>query len=282
MADLTTLSTATTRRLDESYYSVLEKLSALQSTVLAIKELAVAAQQSTADFGRESAAIERDVSLTLAQATLESDAQQARITDLQSRVAEGKSQLATLSRRVDGVRTRVEAWERADAEWQERTRRRLTVVWVLTSAVAFLVLLLVVAAKYAPDGTAQQLQDGVVAVIEDGVQSAVGGVGGLLGSAVSMAGGAGEDAAVEGSDGEVGPGEVERRAREARIAEAAAEAVADLDRARDEMKQLIWSPQSLAVVDGGAHAEQHLQNWSTQGSGADGGDDSRLRLFDEL
>lgn len=50
------------------------------------------------------------------------------------------------------MRERIESWERADREWQEKTRKRLKAVWVATSVVIFLVLLLFVGAQYAPEG----------------------------------------------------------------------------------------------------------------------------------
>jgi hypothetical protein len=53
-----------------------------------------------------------------------------------------------LSERVDRVRRRVEGWERADRAWQEKTRRRLKAFWVVTSVVAVVLVVAVVAARF--------------------------------------------------------------------------------------------------------------------------------------
>ena len=51
--------------------------------------------------------------------------------------------MQALSDRLDAVRSRVERWERADRQWQERTRKRLKIIWsVMSVAVLVLVVLL--------------------------------------------------------------------------------------------------------------------------------------------
>ena len=53
MAELDSFSTTTTRRLDDTYYSVLEKLGTLQSTIAALKELAGLSAQMNDTFNIE-------------------------------------------------------------------------------------------------------------------------------------------------------------------------------------------------------------------------------------
>lgn len=77
------------------------------------------------------------------------DKQQKHIENLQSRIQTGRQKVQQLSERVDIVRERVEGWERADREWQERTRRRLKVLWVITSVLALIMLLMFLGAQYA-------------------------------------------------------------------------------------------------------------------------------------
>ncbi|KAJ9157866.1 hypothetical protein NKR23_g482 [Pleurostoma richardsiae] len=151
LADLSTLSAATTRRLDDTYYGVLEKLSALQSTILALKDLAASARDTTETFRIEARGLVADASSQL-DAFGDFDAQEDRIEALQGRIRVGRERAQALSARVDAVRDRVEGWERADREWQERTRRRLKVGWVVTSVVILLLLLLFIGAQYAPEG----------------------------------------------------------------------------------------------------------------------------------
>lgn len=71
---------------------------------------------------------------------------------LQDRVHGGRERIAALSARVDVVRQRVEKWERADREWQERTRRRLKMMWGVLFGLGLVLLVLYWGARaYAPE-----------------------------------------------------------------------------------------------------------------------------------
>ncbi|KAK3943738.1 hypothetical protein QBC46DRAFT_376989 [Diplogelasinospora grovesii] len=150
--ELETFSTATARRLDETYYSVLEKLGMLHSTLVALKEIAGLSVEMNDNFSREVQEMEVEVTSQL-DAFGQFEDQQHRIETLQNRIQAAKDKIKALSERVDIVRDRIESWERADREWQERTRKRLKAIWVVTSLVVFIILLLfVISAQYAPDG----------------------------------------------------------------------------------------------------------------------------------
>ncbi|KAK3329418.1 hypothetical protein B0H66DRAFT_23769 [Apodospora peruviana] len=149
LSNLEVFQTSTTRRLDDTYYSVLERLGALQSTIVALKELAGLSCDMNDTFTTKASELASDIGQQLDTFGQFED-QQQRIERLQGRVHVGRDRIRGLSERVDRVRERIERWERADREWQERTRKRLRVVWILTSAVVFFMLLLVVSAQYAP------------------------------------------------------------------------------------------------------------------------------------
>ncbi|KAI7775274.1 hypothetical protein LA080_007074 [Diaporthe eres] len=151
LADLSNISTSTTRRLDDTYYGVLEKLSSLQNTVTALKELAAASASMNEGFTAESESV-----LAEAQAQLDAfgqfDEQQARVQALQDHVHGGRERIGALSERVDVVRQKVERWERADYMWQNKTRRRIKIVWGMLLGFVLLLLLLYAGAKaYAPE-----------------------------------------------------------------------------------------------------------------------------------
>lgn len=151
LAELNAFSTMTTRRLDETYYNVLEKLTTLQNTIVALKDLAQASTSTNDGFIAESQAV-----ITEAQAQLDGfgdfTEQQMRVQALQDRVHGGRERIAALSARVDVVRQRVEKWERADREWQERTRRRLKIMWGVLFGLGLVVLVLSWGAKmYGPE-----------------------------------------------------------------------------------------------------------------------------------
>ncbi|KAL0938977.1 uncharacterized protein CTRU02_205587 [Colletotrichum truncatum] len=148
LVDLSSFSTATTRRLDETYYSVLEKKSMLQSTISVIKELAVASRRMTSEFKREAGEMVREVDGQLATFG-QFNEQESRIKTLQGRIETGRTRIQGLSERVDLVRRRIEGWERADREWQEKTRKRLRIVWIVMSVLFAVLILLFAGAQYA-------------------------------------------------------------------------------------------------------------------------------------
>jgi len=132
---LNELSNNTTRRLDNSYYSVLEKLSALQSTIASFKELATVTKQLNEDFVRESEEVVRDAEIQL-NGLGGFEEQQRTIERLEKRVSKGREKIKVLRGRVDLIRDRVEGWERAEGEWQEKTRKRLRAMWIIMSVCA--------------------------------------------------------------------------------------------------------------------------------------------------
>ncbi|CRK37186.1 hypothetical protein BN1723_004251 [Verticillium longisporum] len=152
LADLSGFSNTTTRQLDETYYAVLEKTSALQVTVTAMRELATLSREIKGVFEAESQEMVRDV-----QAQVDSlgqfEEQKKRIVDLQGRIEAGRNKIQALSGRVDVVKERIEGWEKADREWQEKTRKRLKSLWIVMSVVFALLVLLLVGAKYAAPDT---------------------------------------------------------------------------------------------------------------------------------
>ncbi|POS80879.1 hypothetical protein DHEL01_v200746 [Diaporthe helianthi] len=151
LVELSSISTGATRRLDDTYCGVLEKLSSLQNTVVALKELASASASTNEGFTADLESV-----LAEAQAQLDAlgqfDEQQARVQALQDRVHGGRERITALSDRVDIVRQKVERWERADYLWQNKTRRRIKIVWGVLLGFVLLVVLLYAGAKaYAPE-----------------------------------------------------------------------------------------------------------------------------------
>ncbi|KAF2968822.1 hypothetical protein GQX73_g4739 [Xylaria multiplex] len=149
LVELNTFSNATIARLDETYSSVLQKLGSLRSTIVAMQELAAMSQEINKTFTSESRALVNEIESQLSVYDQSAD-QKKRIEDLQARIHAGRDKVQALSRRVDVVRERIEGWEKADKEWQERTRRRLKTIWIVISVVAFVLMFLFFGAQYAP------------------------------------------------------------------------------------------------------------------------------------
>lgn len=162
------------RRLDDTYYAVLEKLSTLQSTLVAMKELACMSQETNEVFSKDA----KDL-VTEVEAQLDSfgqfDEQEERIEALKGRILTGRQKVQSLSERMDRVHARVENWEKADRDWQERTRKRLRVVWIITSVMLFVVVGVFLAAQYGPAVDVPALSEMVSDSIPDAVSDLVSG-----------------------------------------------------------------------------------------------------------
>lgn len=130
----------------------MEKLSALQGTIIALKELCERSRQLNDRFSTEADDMVTDISAQLDTFGQFED-QQKRIELLQGRIQAGRKRIKSLSERVDAVSARIESWERADREWQEKTRKRLKALWVITSIVFFLLLSLFIGSQYVPENT---------------------------------------------------------------------------------------------------------------------------------
>lgn len=130
LLELNGLSNGTTRRLDNTYYSVLEKLSVLQNTISSMKELASMTRRLNAEFEMEAEDVLSDVKEQLDVYENFED-QEKRIQGLSARVNEGRERISVLGGRVQVVKERVEGWEEAEREWKDRTRKRLKMMWIL-------------------------------------------------------------------------------------------------------------------------------------------------------
>lgn len=146
--DLNSFSTTMTKRLDDTYYAVLEKMSTLQNTVIALKDLAENSHDICESFDKDSRDLESDIICQLSAAG-HFEEQQRRISSLQKRIHRGRDKIQTLSSRVDVVQKRVERWEQADRRWQEKTRKRLKIIWSVTTVLALIFIAFIVGINYA-------------------------------------------------------------------------------------------------------------------------------------
>ncbi|PHH71439.1 hypothetical protein CDD80_5281 [Ophiocordyceps camponoti-rufipedis] len=151
LVDLDGFSTSMAKQLDDTYYAVQEKTKTLQSTVASIKDLAETLRGTCSGFDADSRALESD---TLSQVTAMGhfEAQEAKISGLQSRILQGRTRIQKVTDRVDTLRRRIESWERADEAWRAKTRKRLKIMWSVTSIVTILFVALVVGAHYMAKG----------------------------------------------------------------------------------------------------------------------------------
>ncbi|KAK4078727.1 uncharacterized protein Triagg1_3058 [Trichoderma aggressivum f. europaeum] len=159
LTELSSFSTETTRQLDQTHYALLEKTSSLQVMVKALKDLAQASCDLQEGFDMAARELETDVTEQL-RGIGHFASQQSTIETLQSRIHLGRQTADKLAQRVDVVRKQIEGWERADRAWQEKTRKRLRLIWAALLVLVCIVGLLFMAFSYNARGAAAQVSPG--------------------------------------------------------------------------------------------------------------------------
>lgn len=143
LTSIGTLATDVTRRLDYTYYNLLEKITALNSTISSFQELSDSASTLLSDFEHETAGLDQDIRKQLNDLKgFESQIQKA--DALEQRMKAGRQRVEELGKRLETVRREIDSWEQRETEWQTRTSRRLRIFWgIVISALLVLVLALV-------------------------------------------------------------------------------------------------------------------------------------------
>ncbi|KAJ5458924.1 hypothetical protein N7530_010868 [Penicillium desertorum] len=143
LTSIGTLATDVTRRLDYTYYNLLEKITALNSTISSFQDLSDSASTLLNDFERETADLDQDIRKQLND--LKGFEPQIQKADaLEQRMKAGRQRVEELGKRLETVRHEIDNWERRETEWQTRTSRRLRIFWgIIISALLVLILALV-------------------------------------------------------------------------------------------------------------------------------------------
>ncbi|KAJ5923079.1 hypothetical protein N7516_010782 [Penicillium verrucosum] len=144
LTSIGTLATDVTRRLDYTYYNLLGKMTALNSTISSFQELSDSASTLLNDFEHETAGLDQDIRKQLND--LKGFEPQIQMADaLEQRMKAGRQRVEELGKRLETVRHEIDSWEQRETEWQTRTSRRLRIFWgIVISALLVLVLGLVI------------------------------------------------------------------------------------------------------------------------------------------
>ena len=137
------VATEITRRLDYTYYNLLEKITALNSTIGLFQDLSDSASTLLNDFERETAGLDQDIRKQINDLQgFEPQIQKADALD--ERMKLGRQRVEDLGQRLDTVRGEIERWEQRESEWQSRVSLRLRIFWAtVTGGLLVLVLALV-------------------------------------------------------------------------------------------------------------------------------------------
>jgi chromosome segregation ATPase len=117
-------SMKTTRQLDDVYYSILEKVSVLQSTISNLQDLSSMTRDLHKEFQSETGAFESEMKEQMV-AFGGFDNPKQRIGDFETRVKTSKAKADELSARLESARARVLALESEEKEYQDMVSRML-------------------------------------------------------------------------------------------------------------------------------------------------------------
>lgn len=132
-----------TRRLDDTYYSLLEKENYLRSTLGSLQRLTEAVKQDRTQFGHDTENLGRKLNGQLSSYG-NFETQEQSIEELVKRLRSGKERSQELEDRLEKCRTRLEAYEAGEKEAARVRRRRWGMFWTaLGSIIAIFVAILV-------------------------------------------------------------------------------------------------------------------------------------------
>ena len=140
MSLIGTLATDITRRLDYTYYNLLEKIAALNATVASFQELSNSTSTLFNDFERETTSLEHEIRKQFGELN-EFQPQIQRIEVLEERMRVGRAKAEALNAKLEEMRDEVHRWEEKEVEWQTRVTKRLRIIWglVLSGVLAFMI-----------------------------------------------------------------------------------------------------------------------------------------------
>lgn len=139
-----------TRRLDDVYYSILEKISNLRNTISSLQELSTLTRDLHHDFIEESHELTDDIEGQI-DTFGDFEGQKQKVDDLEKRIQKGRERAQGLDKRLARCRERVTWVEKKDAEEADKAGRFYKMLWsALGILVAILLTILIVHHLKAP------------------------------------------------------------------------------------------------------------------------------------
>lgn len=130
---------SSTRQLDDTYYSILERASILRSTVASLQQLAEESRRMHLSFNDDSNKLVEDTKRNL-NSFGNFDGQEKTINNLVSQLKNSKEKTNKLNDRLEAARNRIEAYEKREREKQQKRRKNWWIVWGIL--IAFFALIL--------------------------------------------------------------------------------------------------------------------------------------------
>jgi hypothetical protein len=157
------LGMQSTRQLDDTYYSILEKAENMRNTLAEMQRLAEESRSAREKFDLEAEELRRSTEKNM-DGFGEFKSQEEAIEGYVSRLAESKTKTEGLNERLEAARKRVEAYEKRYRETTAKTRQRWNITWGSLAAALVLLLALVIARHYRHIGYQSNGGRGIVAM----------------------------------------------------------------------------------------------------------------------
>lgn len=135
---------SSTRELDDTYYSILEKASILRSTVQSLQQLAEESRRMHLTFDQDTQQLEKETNDNLASFN-NFEQQEETINELVQRLQASRGKTEGLNERLESARHRVEAFEQRENEKEANRRKRWHFIWGSLALVVLLVIPILVA-----------------------------------------------------------------------------------------------------------------------------------------
>ncbi|KAL4748787.1 hypothetical protein BDW72DRAFT_205304 [Aspergillus terricola var. indicus] len=146
------LATDITRRLDYTYYGLLEKIAALTMTIVSLQELSDTTSKLFDDFQQETTGLEQEIRKQIGDLH-EFQPQVQRIEALEERMRASKTRAEALGNRLDAMRSEIERWDKREMEWQMRTNQRLRIFWGIITSVILAALVAIILQHWPSEET---------------------------------------------------------------------------------------------------------------------------------
>ncbi|THW99031.1 hypothetical protein D6D18_04893 [Aureobasidium pullulans] len=130
-----------TRKLDDTYYALLQKVGLLKATIASFQDLHSCLDETTKDFATRSDSLVKDITGQI-DAFQNMSQQDESIDQLVKRLHKAKERAESFESRLESCRLRLEQWEKKEQEKNKRNNR--TWALALTGLTAFVILILAI------------------------------------------------------------------------------------------------------------------------------------------
>ncbi|KAG9188316.1 hypothetical protein G6011_02239 [Alternaria panax] len=171
LQSLSDQSLKTSRRLDDTYYSILEKVSILRQTIGTLQELSGLTKELHDNFESDTTELVDDVTGQV-DAFDGFKAQQEQVSGLEERIRAGKEKADALTARLERAKERVDARAKSEAQWQAKNTHRVRIFWGILGFIAAVILALVLFRPSQPTNDVLEPQNTLDPATRDAILNA--------------------------------------------------------------------------------------------------------------